>query len=60
MTPSLILKNYHSSFEPDPSDKSFDGSQPYEILNSSGISQLVFLGSGLFRFQLRVVGAHFR
>ncbi|CAH3147810.1 unnamed protein product [Porites lobata] len=51
--------NYHSSFEPDPSDKSFDGSQPYEILNSSGIFQLVFLGSGLFRFQLRVVGAHF-
>ncbi|CAH3147805.1 unnamed protein product [Porites lobata] len=50
--------NYQSCFEPAPSDNSFDGSQPYEILNSSGISQLVFLGSGLFRFLLGVVGAH--
>ncbi|RMX37396.1 hypothetical protein pdam_00013816, partial [Pocillopora damicornis] len=49
---------YQSCFEASNDGKTFDGSQPYEILNSSGVSQLVFQGSGSFHFQLRVVGNH--
>ncbi|KAJ7365470.1 hypothetical protein OS493_005578 [Desmophyllum pertusum] len=50
--------NYQNCFESSNDGKAFDGSQPYEILNSTGISQLVFQGSGTFQFQLRVVGTH--
>ncbi|XP_078349595.1 cation channel sperm-associated auxiliary subunit epsilon-like [Oculina patagonica] len=50
--------NYQSCFESANNGKAFDGSQPYEILNSTGVSQLVFQGSGTFHFQLRVVGTH--
>ncbi|XP_066025981.1 cation channel sperm-associated auxiliary subunit epsilon-like isoform X2 [Pocillopora verrucosa] len=49
---------YQSCFEVSNDGKTFHGSQPYEILNSSGVSQLVFQGSGSFHFQLRVVGNH--
>ena len=54
------FQNYQSCFEPADSGKTFDGSRPYEILNSTGLNQLVFEGSGSFQFQLRVVGAHLR
>ena len=57
---SHFFQNYKSCFEAAVSGKTFDGSEPYEILNSSGVSQLVFQGSGSFRFQLRVIGAHLR
>lgn len=49
---------YQSCFEASNDGKTFDESQPYEILNSTGVSQLVFQGSGNFHFQLRVVGNH--
>ena len=41
-------------------DRSFDGNLPYEILNSTGLSQLLFKGLGLFHFQLRIVATHLR
>lgn len=50
--------NYRSCFKSANNGKAFDGSQPYEILNSTGISQLEFQGSGTYQFQLRVVGTH--
>ena len=55
-----MFQNYQSCFESPNSEKAFDGSQPYEILNSTGVSQLVFQGSGTFQFQLRIVGTHLR
>ena len=56
----FVFQKYQSCFEASDDGKTFDGSQPYEILNSSGVSQLVFQGSGSFHFQLRVVGNHLR
>ncbi|XP_068729592.1 cation channel sperm-associated auxiliary subunit epsilon-like [Montipora capricornis] len=50
--------NYRSCFTPGVNEKNFDGSQSYEILNSTGLSQLVFKGSGWFHFHLRIVGTH--
>ena len=55
-----MFQNYQNCFEAGNDGKAFDGSQPYEILNSTGVSQLVFQGSGNFQFQLRVVGTHLR
>jgi len=52
--------NYRSCFMPDvtQNDRSFDGNLPYEILNSTGLSQLLFKGLGVFHFQLRIVATH--
>ena len=51
------LQNYESCFVRSDADPraAFDASQPYEILNSSGMSQLVFHGAGRFQFVLKVV-----
>lgn len=38
----------------------FDASQPYEILNSSANSQLVFHGTGRFQFVLKIVDPQLR
>ena len=60
ITWKILFQTYRSCFESARNEKAFDGSQPYEILNSTGISQLVFEGSGTYQFQLRVVGSHLR
>ena len=56
------FQNYRSCFMPDvtQNDRSFDGNLQYEILNSTGLSQLLFKGLGLFHFQLRIVATHLR